>query len=86
MGRTMKTSYEVLAYQQNVSVTIKTLTGPVPFTATYSFDDADEATKLSILAQVEPGGFLKLATPIIRRQLNKQWERNFANLKQLLES
>jgi uncharacterized membrane protein len=86
MGKTIESSYEILAYELNKTVTIKTLSGPVPFVATYSFDDADGVTKLSILAEAEPGGFFKLATPIIRRQLDKQWERNFANLKQLLES
>ena len=86
MGRTIESSYEILAYELNKRVTIKTSSGPVPFVATYSFDDADGITNLSILAEAEPGGFFKLATPMIRRQLDKQWEHNFGNLKQLLES
>lgn len=85
MGRTIESSYEVVAYEPNRAVTIKTSSGPVPFVATYSFDGADGVTKLAILAEAEPGGFFRLATPIIRRQLDKQWERNLANLKQLLE-
>ena len=86
LGRTMKSSYEILAYDLNKTVSIKTSSGPVPFVATYSFNDADGVTKLAILAKAEPRGLFKLATPIIRRQLGKQWDRNFANLKRLLES
>jgi uncharacterized protein YndB with AHSA1/START domain len=86
MGRTIESTYEILAYERNKSITIETSAGPVPFVATYSFDEDEGVTKLAILAEAEPGGFFKLATPIIRRQLEKQWERNFASLKQLLES
>jgi uncharacterized protein YndB with AHSA1/START domain len=86
MGRTIESTYEILAYERNKSITIETSAGPVPFVATYSFDEDEGVTKLAILAEAEPGGFFRLATPIIRRQLEKQWERNFANLKQLLES
>jgi hypothetical protein len=85
MGKTLKTSYEILAIEPK-AITIRTSSGPVPFTATYSFENADGATHLSIGADVEPGGFFKLATPMIRRQLDRQWTRNFANLKALLES
>jgi uncharacterized protein YndB with AHSA1/START domain len=86
MGRTIESTYEILAYERNKSITIETSAGPVPFVATYSFDEDEGVTKLAILAEAEPGGFFRLATPPIRRQLEKQWERNFANLKQLLES
>jgi carbon monoxide dehydrogenase subunit G len=86
MGRTMESAYAVLDYQPNESITIETSSGPVPFVATYSFEDAGGATKLAIAADAEPGGFFKLASPLIRRQLDKQWERNFANLKRLLEA
>jgi carbon monoxide dehydrogenase subunit G len=86
MGRTIKSSYEILACEPNKSITIETSAGLVPFVATYSFDDADGVTKLAILAEAEPGGVFKHSTPIIRRRLDKQWEQNFANLKQLLES
>lgn len=86
MGKTMKTSYEILSIKPNSAITIKTSSGPVPFTATYSFDGSDESTRLAISAEVEPAGFFKLATPMIRRQLDKQWTSNFANLKTLLES
>lgn len=86
MGRTIKTSYEILEIDDNAAITIKTSSGPVPFTATYSFSEEDQGTRLSITADVEPGGFFKLATPMIRRQLERQWTQNFASLKALLEA
>lgn len=86
MGKTMKTSYEILSLVPNSAITIRTSSGPVPFTATYAFDGSNGMTHVSIAAEVEPGGFFKLATPMIRRRLDKQWTRNFANLKALLES
>jgi carbon monoxide dehydrogenase subunit G len=86
MGRSMKTSYEVVGYEPNSVITVKTSSGPVPFTATYSFDEVDGSTRLSIGADIEPRGLFKLAAPMIRRQLDRQWTRNFAHLKALLES
>lgn len=85
VGRTMRTSYEIVEIQTNAKITIKTSSGPVPFTATYSFDEIGDSTRLSIAAAVEPAGFFKLATPMIRRQLSSQWTHNFNNLKALLE-
>jgi hypothetical protein len=32
------------------------------------------------------GGFFKLAEPLVVRMLNRQFETNFANLKDLLEA
>ena len=85
MGRTLKSTYEILVIEPNKAITIKTSSGPVPFLATYTFNDQNGVTNLSITAKIEPRGLLKLAAPIIRRQLDHQWERNFENLKKLLE-
>ena len=86
MGRSMKTTYEIVGYEPNSTITVKTSSGPVPFTAPYSFDAVDGPPRLSLAANIEPRGLFKLATPMIRRQLDRQWTRNFANLKALLES
>ena len=76
MGKTMKTSYEILCIEPNSAITIRTLSGPVPFAATYSFDSSDDSTRLAIAAEIEPAGFFKLATPMIRRMFTADSESN----------
>jgi carbon monoxide dehydrogenase subunit G len=85
LGRTMKSSYEIVAYEPDRAVTVETTSGPVPFRATYSVEDAGRVTRLAFSATAEPGTFFAWATPLIRRRLSRQWDRNLANLKRLLE-
>jgi hypothetical protein len=35
--------------------------------------------------QGEPGGFFKLAEPLLARMLQRQWDTNLANLKDAIE-
>ena len=37
-------------------------------------------------AQLWPGGFFKLAQPLLARMLQRQWDTNLANIKDVLES
>jgi hypothetical protein len=41
---------------------------------------------MTIALDAEPGGFFKLAEPLVARITQRQWETNLENLKDLLES
>ena len=50
------------------------------------FEAVDSGTKVTVITQGEPGGFFKLAEPIVVRMAKRQIETDFANLKDLLEA
>ena len=41
---------------------------------------------MTVVGRAEPGGFFKLAEPIVIRMAKRQLETDFANLKDLLEA
>ncbi len=40
---------------------------------------------MNFVLQGEPGGFFKLAEPLLGRMNQRQWDTNLANLKDVLE-
>lgn len=86
MGRTFDDSHEVTEYEPNKKMTIVQKTGPVPFKATYLFQPTDGGTLFSLHIEAETKGFFKVASPLVRRQLKAQYERNLSNLRTLLEA
>lgn len=86
LGRSFDDSHEIVDYEPNKRMTILQKTGPVPFKATYLTQPVEDGTRFSMHIEAEPGGFFKLASPLIRRQLQRQYEKNLANLKAILEN
>jgi hypothetical protein len=64
----------------------KSIRGSFPIHGTYTFGEVDEGTAVTFALQGEPGGFFKLAEPLLARMLQRQWDTNLANLKDVLES
>ncbi|HEX6299369.1 MAG TPA: SRPBCC family protein [Acidimicrobiia bacterium] len=85
MGKTFDDSHEVVEYEPNERMTIVQTTGPVPFKATYLYRSVNGGTRFSMQIEAETKGFFRVATPLVRRQLRRQFERNLRNLKSLLE-
>ncbi len=87
LGRRIKSTLEVTAYEPNRRIVYKTTSGPIPFEAEYILDSLAEGdTKVTIVAEGEVGGFFKLAEPLVARTVRRQWEANLATLKDLLEA
>ena len=87
LGRRIESAIEITAYEPNKRMAGKTTSGPIPF----QFDNTIEAlaeggTKVTNSAEGAPGGFFKLAEPVVARMIKRQNESNFANLKDLLEA
>jgi hypothetical protein len=89
MGRRMESDVEVIAYEPNKTFNIKNTSGPVQFEIRHIFESVDGGTKVTLVAEAEPGGFFKLAEPMVARSTQKQFDSNFADfadLKKLLEA
>ena len=85
LGRRIEIASELTDYEEDRVLGFKSISGPIPVTGSYSFEPDGEGTKVTFTLQGEPGGFFKLAEPIVARSTQRQWETNLANLKDLLE-
>ena len=67
LGHGMESKLEVTVFEPNKRFVQKVISGPIPFEIIQTFDPSVNGTKLTLLAQGEPGGFFKLAAA---------WSRN----------
>ena len=85
LGRRIENTHEVTKYEPNKKLAFKTTSGPVSLEAETIFESVGGGTKVTIVAEAEPGGFFRLAEPIFARVARRQYETNLATLKDLLE-
>jgi len=86
LGRRVESTQEVIEYQPNTKFALKSTSGPVATKDSYTFESVSGGTKIARTVKAEMSGFIKLAEPIARRMLQRQFETNFANLKDLMEA
>ncbi len=86
LGRRMEGVVEFTEYEPNRSCAMKTKSGPVPVENRTTFERVDGGTRVTFSSVAEPGGFFKLAEPLLVRMIKRQFEADFANLKDLMES
>jgi uncharacterized membrane protein len=88
LGRRIETTLEVTEFEPGRRFALKTRSGPVPFEVRHTLEpaDGDGATRLHVELEGEPGGFFKLADALVERNAQRQIERDFATLKELVEA
>jgi Polyketide cyclase / dehydrase and lipid transport len=85
LGRRIESTVEVTEFEQNRVFGGRTRSGPIPWHFTYRFDGADGSTRVVFHMEGEPGGFFRLAEPIVIRSVEKQLANDFSTLKELVE-
>ena len=73
-------------YEPNRKITQKSTSGPVPFEVRLICEPVEGATRVIVIAEVQPSGFFKLADPLFERLRKRQFEIDLADLKQGLEA
>lgn len=86
LGRRFESTWEITEYEPNRKVRFKATSGPIPFEGEVTLDSVEGGTKYTVVIEAEPGGFFKLAEPIVARTTQREWETNVATLKDLLEA
>lgn len=87
LGRPIETAAKVTEYEQNRKLAWKSTSGPIAGEGLNTFESVGEGqTKVTINADLDVGGFFKLAEPLVARSGRRQTEANLANLKDLLEA
>ena len=86
MGREMRTTLEVTQMEAPNLWAAKTLTGPVPYQVTVTYEAVDGGTKMTTTVEAEPGGFFKLAEGAVRKQLESGLKEDSETLKGMIEN
>jgi uncharacterized protein YndB with AHSA1/START domain len=86
LGRTIESTTEFTEYDPPRTLGLKVTAGPIPFRIRQTLEPAADGTRVSVHAEGEPGGFFKLAEPIVGRAAERQMKGDFETVKDLLES
>jgi uncharacterized protein YndB with AHSA1/START domain len=86
LGRRMESEVEVTAYEPDRRFALKVVSGPVPFTFEQTLEPAGGGTAVKVVLEGEPGGFFKLAEPLVERAVRRQVRTDYEQLKDILEA
>lgn len=86
LGRRFDSPIEVTAYEPNRRLSERSTGGPVPMEVTMLFEDSSGATRVRQSAELEPGGFFRLAGPLLERALKRQFRNDLQTLEDVLEA
>ena len=82
LGREIHTTLEIVESEPPRLFTLKALSGPVKFTVRHELEPAGAGTQLAVVAEGDVPGF---ANGIIAQQAKRQFSKDFARLKEILE-
>jgi uncharacterized protein YndB with AHSA1/START domain len=85
-GRPVETEFELTGLEPGQRIAFRSIGGSFPISGVYSFSPSGQGAAVSFELKGEPAGFFKLAEPLLGRMLQRQWDANVANLKDVLES
>jgi len=82
LGRELHTTLAIIANAPPRVFTLKALDGPVKFTVTHELEPAESGTRLTVVAEGDVPGF---ASGVVAQQAKRQFSKDFARLKEILE-
>ena len=85
LGHRTESTYEVTALVPNKKFAHKTNT-PFPIEATYLAEPTAGGTRVTLEGVAEPGGFFKMAEPLLGRIATRQIQASLDTMKELLEA
>jgi uncharacterized protein YndB with AHSA1/START domain len=84
-GRQLASLVEVSEYEPDRVFALRMLEGPLPLHAHIALEPSARGTRLRFRAHGQPEGTLRLAQPLLSIVLKRQFTRDLATLKQVLE-
>lgn len=85
-GRRVESIVEVSAYEENRRFDLRIVSGPLPIDGRNRFAPTGRGTRVHFVAEGELRGPVRLARPILARLVLRQFQADYARLKEALES
>ncbi len=86
LGRPFEGNLEITAHEPNRTYATKMVAGPFPLEARYTLEPSESGTRLTLVVEGEPGGFFKLAEPLVVSLAKRGYDADLHNLKEMLEA
>jgi uncharacterized protein YndB with AHSA1/START domain len=85
-GGRAENELQVVDVDRPAEFTIRTTSGPTPFTYRYRFSPEESGTMIELSAEVELSGIAGALGPLGARVVKRGVDSNFADLKRILEA
>ena len=85
LGRRLEYTYEVTQLVPSERFVMRTAEGLFPMETTYTWEDADGGTRMTLRNRGEPAGFSKVAAPLMTSAMRRANRKDLARLKAHLE-
>jgi uncharacterized membrane protein len=86
MGRRLEAELELVTYDLNKEIAFKSISGAAPFEQSIFFGTTAEGARLTTVLEMQTGGLMGLAEPLIASGVKRELEADFTKLKDMLES
>src|SRR5215210_8273338 len=87
LGRRSETPFRITSIEPNRQFSYRATGGPIPDQRwNNTFEEVSGGTRLTMVLEGAPGGFFRLAEPLIQRAVNRQFRADLGTLKDMLES
>ncbi len=73
LGRRIESESEVTKFEPNRKFAAQSKSGPFPFQTSVTFARIEGGTRVNATIEGEPGGFFKLAEPLMVRMVKRQF-------------
>lgn len=84
LGRRMEADTSYTEFEPNHKYAFKSTT-PFPMTVAFSFEPVAGGTRVDQVVDAEPGGFFKLAGPLLVTAAKRQFKNDLDNFRDLME-
>jgi uncharacterized protein YndB with AHSA1/START domain len=85
VGRKVESDITFTEFETNRKI-VFTLTKPFPVTSTVMLETVAGGTRVSQTIEAEPGGFFKLAEPLVVTMTRRQFQNDLDNLRDLMDA
>jgi hypothetical protein len=85
LGRHLTYTYDIVGAVLGEQLVMRTAQGRFPMETTYTWQDHDGGTKMTLRNRGEPSGFFTIGSPLLAAAVRRANRQDLARLKALLE-
>jgi uncharacterized protein YndB with AHSA1/START domain len=85
LGRRLEYTYEISELEPGERLVMRTAQGPFPMETTYTWEESNGATRMTMRNRGEPAGFAKVAAPLMAAAMRRAMTKDLQRLRAILE-